>query len=139
MAAMALQLPEMPGQPYGAATFPVLIGGGFVLVSLVLIAKGIAGWRTLPGISASDWGRSPRAWFRVGLTVLLVALYIAFSERLGFALSSFLVLVSLFLALRVRPVLVVPVAVLATLVIQQAFGVMLRVPLPRSELLAFLW
>jgi hypothetical protein len=139
MAAMALQLPEMPGQPYGAATFPVLIGAGFVLVSLALIAKGIAEWRSLPGISAAGWGRSPRAWFRIALTVLLVALYIAFSDWLGFALSSFLVLVSLFLARRVRLVLAVPVAVLATLVIQQSFGVLLRVPLPRSELLAFLW
>jgi putative tricarboxylic transport membrane protein len=136
---MALQLPDMPGQPYGAATFPVLIGSGFMLVSLALIARGIADWRSLPGISAPDWGRSPGAWFRIALTIVLVALYIAFSDRLGFAASSFLVLVSLFLALRVRPVLAIPIAVLATLVIQQSFGVLLRVPLPRSELLAFLW
>ena len=136
---MALQLPDMPGQPYGAASFPVLIGSGFMLVALALIARGIADWHELPGISASDWGHSPVAWLRIALTVLLVALYIAFSDRLGFALSSFLVLVSLFLALRVRPVLAVPIAVLATLVIQQSFGVLLRVPLPRSELLAFLW
>jgi putative tricarboxylic transport membrane protein len=136
---VALRLPDMPGQPYGAASFPILIGGGFVLVSLVLIAKGIAEWRSLPGISAGDWGRSPRAWFRIALTIFVVALYIAFSDWLGFAASSFLVLVSLFLALRVRPVLAVPVAVLATLVIQQSFGVLLRVPLPRSELFPFLW
>jgi putative tricarboxylic transport membrane protein len=136
---LALQLPDMPGQPYGAATFPVLIGSGFVLVSLALIARGAAEWRSLPGISASDWGRSPRAWFRIALTVLLVALYIAFSDWLGFAASSFLVLASLFLALRVRPVLAVPIAILATVVIQQSFGVLLRVPLPRSDLFAFLW
>ena len=135
----ALQFPEMPGQPYGAATFPVLIGAGFVLISLALIAKGIADWRTLPGISASDWGKSPRAWFRMGLTVLLVVLYIVFADELGFTLSSFLVLVCLFLALEVRPLLAIGVAVLAMLIIQQAFGVVLRVPLPRGELLPFLW
>ena len=139
VAAMAMQFPAMPGQPYGAATFPVLIGAGFVLVALALIAKGILEWRSLPGVDASDWGRSGRAWFRMALTVLLVILYIAFSDWLGFAVSSFLVLVVLFLALEVRPVLAVGIAVLATLVIQQAFGVLLRVPLPRSELLAFLW
>jgi putative tricarboxylic transport membrane protein len=71
--------------------------------------------------------------------VLLVVLYIAFSDWLGFALSSFLVLVVLFLALEVRPVLAIGIAVLATLLIQQAFGVLLRVPLPRSEILGFLW
>ena len=139
VAVMALQLPEMPGQPYGAATFPVLIGGGFILVALALIAKGIADWSSLPGISASDWGRSRRAWFRIALTILLVALYIAFSDQLGFMLSSFLVLLVLFLARRVRPMLAVAVAIIATLVVQQSFGVLLRVPLPRSELLTFLW
>ena len=137
--AIALRLPEMPGQPYGAATFPVLIGAGFVLVSLALIARGMADWRSTPGIAAADWGRSPRAWFRMALTVLLVVLYIAFADELGFTVSSFLVLVALFLALRVRPVLAIAIAVLATLIIQQAFGVALRVPLPRSEIFPFLW
>jgi putative tricarboxylic transport membrane protein len=136
---LALRLPEMPGQPYGAATFPVLIGAGFALVSLALIAKGVLEWRTLPGFAAADWGRSPRAWFRMALTVLLVVLYIAFADDLGFAASSFLVLLLLFLALRVRPLVAVAVAVIATLLILQAFGVVLRVPLPRSELLGFLW
>ncbi len=117
----------------------MLIGAGFALVALTLIVKGIADWQGLPGIAASGWGRSPRVWLRMGLTVLLVILYIAFSDRLGFAISSFLVLALLFLALRVRPVVAIGIAVLATLVIQQAFGVLLRVPLPRSDLLAFLW
>ncbi len=139
VAALALQLPAMSGQPYGAATFPVLIGAGFVLVALALIAKGVAEWRSLPGVAASEWGRSPRAWFRMALTVVLVVLYIAFSDSLGFAPSSFLMLVLLFLALRVKWLLAAGIAVLATLVIQQAFGVVLRVPLPRSELLGFLW
>ena len=137
--AAAMQFPAMPGQPYGAATFPVLIGGGFVLVSLALIARGVLDWRSLPGVTAAGWGRSRRAWARMALTVLLVVLYIAFSDRLGFAASSFLVLVLLFFALQVRPVLAVGIAALATLVIQQAFGVVLRVPLPRSDLFGFLW
>ena len=137
--ATAMQLPAMPGQPYGAATFPVLIGAGFGLVSLALIARGIAEWRSVPGYAAAEWGRSPRVWFRMALTVLLVALYIAFSDSLGFAVSSFLVLVLLLLALQVRAWMAVGIAALATLVIQQAFGVLLRVPLPRSDLFGFLW
>jgi putative tricarboxylic transport membrane protein len=136
---LAMQLPDMPGQPYGAASFPVLIGAGFVLVSLALIAQGIVEWRHLPGIVASEWGRSPWAWFRIALTVLVVVLYIAFSARLGFAVSSFLVLLVLFFAMRVRPIPAIAAAVLATLAIQQAFGVLLRVPLPRNALFAFLW
>jgi putative tricarboxylic transport membrane protein len=137
--AMALQMPEMPGQPYGAASFPMLIGAGFVLISIALIARGVMEWQSLPGIAAAEWGRSRRAWLRIALTILLVVLYIVFSDVLGFTLSSFLVLLVLLLALEVRPVLAVGVAVLATLAIQQAFGVLLRVPLPRSQLLGFLW
>lgn len=137
--AAAMQFPAMPGQPYGAATFPLLIGGGFVAVSLVLIVQGVAGWRELPGFVAGDWGRSPRAILRMALTVALVVLYIAFSDWLGFVASSFLVLITLFLALGVRPLISAGVAALATLVIQQAFGVLLRVPLPRNDLLQFLW
>ena len=137
--AYSWQFPEMPGQPYGAATFPILIGSGFVLVSLVLIAKGIAEWRNLPRLEASDGGLSPRALARMTLTVLLVVLYIAFSDRIGFAASSFLVLVTLFLALQVRPITAVAIALIATLAIQQAFGVALRVPLPRNDFFGFLW
>ena len=135
----AMQMPAMPGQPYGAATFPLVVGGGFILVSLALIASGIAGWRETPGVVATDWGRSGAALFRMALTVVLVVLYIAFSRALGFTLSSFLVLVTLFLALRVNPLIAIPVAAVATLAIQQAFGVALRVPLPRSDLFGFLW
>ncbi len=137
--AIAMQLPAMPGQPYGAATFPLLIGAGFVLVSLALIVRGVTDWHSLPGVLLSDWGRSPRTWLRMALTVLLVILYIAFSDWLGFTLSSFLVLLTLFLAMQVRPVTAVVVAVIATLVTQQAFGVLLRVPLPRSDYFGFLW
>ena len=137
--AYSWQFPEMPGQPYGAATFPILIGSGFVLVSLVLIAKGIAEWRVLPRFEASDWGRSPRVLARMALTILLVVLYIAFSDRIGFAASSCLVLVTLFLALQVRPVTAIATALIATVVIQQAFGVALRVPLPRNDIFGFLW
>lgn len=135
----ALGLPEMPGQPYGAATFPALIGAGFVVVSLPLIARGVADWRSLPGIVATEWGRSPRIVLRMALAVGMVILYILFSDRLGFTLSSFLVLMALFLAMRVGLLTSVLVAIAATLVIQQAFGVLLRVPLPRSDVLGFLW
>ena len=139
LVAMSWGFQAIPGQPYGAATFPLLIGGGFGLTGLALIAKGVAGWRSLPGIDISDWGRSPVAIFRIVLTIALVILYIAFSERLGFILGSFLLLTTLFFALRVNPLVAISVAVVATVAIQQAFGVLLRVPLPRSDIFAFLW
>jgi putative tricarboxylic transport membrane protein len=136
---MAMQFPAMPGQRYGAATFPLLIGAGFVLVSLALIAKGIAEWRTLPGATLGEWGHSSRALFRMALTVLAVVAYIAFSDRLGFVVTSFLVLLVLLLASQVRVLVAIAVALAATVIIQQAFGVVLRVPLPRNDLFGFLW
>lgn len=131
--------PTLPNQVYGAATFPILIGAGLVAVSLAMIVRGVAEWRTVPGVALTDWGRSAGAWLRLGLTILLVVGYILFSARLGFVPTAFLILITLFAALGVRWFVALPVAALATLAIQQAFGVLLRVPLPRGEFLSFLW
>jgi putative tricarboxylic transport membrane protein len=137
--AWSWRFPAIPGQAYGAATFPVLIGAGLAGLSLVMIARGAAGWRIVPGVVLSGWGRSARSWFNVGLTTLAIVAYILVSDALGFVPTSFLILLVLFLALGVRWVTAVLAAALATLLIQQAFGVLLRVPLPRSDLLAGLW
>ena len=64
------------------------------------------------------------------VTVGGLALYVALSDRIGFLILGSLMLLALMLALRVRPVIALVVAVLATLLIHVAFYKGLRVPLP---------
>ena len=48
----------MPGQHYGPALFPVLIGIGFLITGAILIVSGLARRRTEPLFSGGAWLRS---------------------------------------------------------------------------------
>ncbi len=61
------------------------------------------------------------------------------SDSVGFIPVAFAILLVLMLALRVRPVMAILVAIAAAFVIQAAFGRLLLVPLPRNPLLDMLW
>ena len=50
--------PAMPGQDYGPALFPRVIGAGFVVTGLILIAGGLARRRTEPWLAGANWLRS---------------------------------------------------------------------------------
>ncbi|WP_142850936.1 tripartite tricarboxylate transporter TctB family protein [Telmatospirillum sp. J64-1] len=130
--------PTIPGQDIGPAAFPRLLGILLLIASLVLIFQGVRdrarGW-----IRLGEWTRSPRHLINVALVVGGLVFYILFSEELGFIPCGVLILSALFLSLRVRPVLVLPIAVLATLGIHTVFYQFLRVPLPWGLLQDMAW
>jgi putative tricarboxylic transport membrane protein len=64
----------------------------------------------------------------------LVVLYILFSETIGFLPVAFALLAGLFIWFRVRPIAVVPVALISVLLINYFFSHLMRVPLPRGLL-----
>jgi putative tricarboxylic transport membrane protein len=136
--ATAQTFPPMHGQPYGASTFPTVVGAGFVVLSLFLILSGIGSWRETAGVTLSEWGRSPAAWLRLALIVALVLAYIVFSKDLGFLIAGAAVLFGMLLTFRTGPLIALAVAVAAVLVVQQVFGGLLRVPLPRGLLTEWL-
>jgi putative tricarboxylic transport membrane protein len=135
----ARAFPAIPGQRFGAALFPTLIGLGLCGCGVVLVARGLRHWTALPGIRLDDWARSPRHVLRVLLTIGLVVFYILVSPALGFLPAAFAVAVTLMLALGVRPAPALLASAGAAFLIHQIFVTLFRVPLPWGLVPPFSW
>ncbi len=125
----SFSLPAIPGQDYGAATFPILIAVGFVGCSLRLLYTGIKQGNE-PWIFLSDEIKSPKALAGVVATLLLVVFYIFFAQVIGFIPTAFIVTFAMFLLLKVHPGKALLLAGLAALACDFIFRTMLLVPLP---------
>jgi putative tricarboxylic transport membrane protein len=132
--------PEMPGQHYGPALFPGLIGIGFLLTGVILIARGVARLRTEPLFSGGAWLRSGPHVINFVAIVGGLLLYILVSDRLGFILTSLLLLVGWLLLFRGgRPISSLAIALGVTLAVDYLFSKLLLVPLPAGVLQPLLY
>jgi putative tricarboxylic transport membrane protein len=123
--------PEMPGQDYGPALFPVLIGVGFMVTGAILIVSGLARFRTEPLVAGGDWLRSPPHVLSFLAVVLGLLFYILVSDWLGFIPTAALLLFGLLVLLRRgRPLSSLAIALITTFVVNYAFTQFLLVPLP---------
>ena len=131
--------PRIPGQPVGPALFPGILAGGLCITGVLLVARGLRHRREQPWLAWDDWIRSPR--HVLALLVLLgsIGFYIAAAETLGFLPTASVILAVMFLVLRVRPVLALPLAVVAALLVHTAFYKLLKVPLPWGLLKGVTW
>jgi len=133
------EFPKIPGQQVGPALFPGLIAAGLCVGGLLLL---IRGWReraSVPWLTLQDWVRSPRHLLAFCELIGAIVFYMLVSEKLGFFLSSIIILSALFYVLRVPLAKSVLVAVVATLVIHFAFYKLLRVPLPWGIFQNYAW
>jgi len=126
--AYARTLPAIPGQEYGAAVFPMVIAIGIAGCGIMLIASGLRHWQG--AVAWNDWARTHHSWVRLAVVAILILAYILAAPILGFAPVSILILLIFMLMMGVRWWIAAVVAVAATLLIQQTFGGLLRVPLP---------
>jgi putative tricarboxylic transport membrane protein len=132
--------PEMPGQHYGPALFPVLIGIGFLLTGVILIARGLARLGTEPLFSGGAWLRSGPHLINFLAIVGGLLLYILVSDRLGFILTSLLLLAGWLLLFRGgRPISSLAIALGVTLAVDYLFSELLLVPLPLGILQPLLY
>jgi putative tricarboxylic transport membrane protein len=132
--------PEMPGQHYGPALFPVLIGIGFLLTGVILIARGVARLGTEPLFSGGAWLRSGPHVMNFVAIVGGLLLYILVSDRLGFILTSLLLLAGWLLLFRGgRPISSLAIALGVTLAVDYLFSKLLLVPLPAGVLQPLLY
>ncbi|HEY6511408.1 MAG TPA: tripartite tricarboxylate transporter TctB family protein [Burkholderiaceae bacterium] len=122
--------PRIPGQNFGPAAFPGLAAFGLAVCSLLLVVQGLRARGNAPWFTAGEWMRRPAQLIAFVVTVAGLALYVVASEKVGFLIIGTLIVAALMLALRVRVIVALPAALIATLVIHIAFYKGLRVPLP---------
>jgi putative tricarboxylic transport membrane protein len=132
--------PKIPGQNIGPGAFPGLVAVLLLVCALVLIWRGVRDklaherWVT-PGAWLTSWPHLRNFLVTIGCLLF----YILASDKVGFILTSILILSVMFWVLNVRQRLILPVAVFATLVVQLVFYKGLRVPLPWGWLMPFAW
>ena len=132
--------PKIPGQNIGPAAFPGLLAVLLAGCSIALIARGLR-----DKLAHERW-ITPGAWLRSWphlrsflVTVGCLLFYIFASNWLGFLITAVAVLSAMFLTLGVRHRLVLPVALITSLVIHTLFYKGLRVPLPWGVLMPIAW
>jgi putative tricarboxylic transport membrane protein len=135
MIALTANFPDFPGQKYGPALFPRVLGSGLIVCGGLLIWKHYRSAQ--PGahwVALAPWTREPWRLGSFVLMLLLLLLYIFVSETVGFIPMALVFLLALFLWLGVRPPIAVVTALITTVAIHEFFSTLLRVPLPRGWL-----
>lgn len=131
--------PGLPGQDYGPAFFPVIIGGVLFACGTVLTIQGIAKRRTIPVVSMGEWVRSPKRVINFMLVVGSLIFYVLVSDFLGFIATSILIMALLTYRFGKGIVFALSSAVIVTLLMHAAFYIVLRVPLPWGILQPVAW
>jgi putative tricarboxylic transport membrane protein len=131
MIVIADGFPGFPGQRFGPALFPSLLGGGLIAAGGLLIVQGV---RSGGGLVRLDPALPGRGGVSVALVVATILAHILLGEWLGFVPISVLTLAGLLLWFGVRPLSAAAVAAGTTGAIWWFFAIMLRVPLPRGVL-----
>jgi putative tricarboxylic transport membrane protein len=134
MIALTASFPDFPGQKYGPALFPRVLGSGLILCGGLLIWKHYATAPHTRWLTLAPWTREPWRLGSFVLMLLLLLLYIFVSETVGFIPIALVFLLALFLWLGVRPPIAVITALITTVAIHEFFSTLLRVPLPRGWL-----
>lgn len=130
---------RLPNQSYGSETMPLALATLSLGLGLYMVARGALSGSPIPKATRADWARSRKGLVGFVAAIALVVAYIALAGRIGFVPIAALTIFALMLVMQVRWWLAVPLSLLATLAIQQSFGRLLLVPLPRNDFLSFLW
>jgi putative tricarboxylic transport membrane protein len=130
----ARTFPPTHGQAYGPDLFPTIIGVGFVLSGLLLVASG---WRQRQTVGWVDLAGVPRGRvLDAGLVLAFILVFVLFADSLGFVLTAGVgtwLLMVRFQGGRWLWSLVVTIVFI--LVIDWAFRAVLLVPLPQGVVL----
>jgi putative tricarboxylic transport membrane protein len=118
---------RVPQTGFFPKTLAVLLG----IFSLILLARALAGREALSGAERIE----TQGWIRIAVTLMTLAGFALALERLGFLLTTFLLMISLLRAIEAQKWRKVVVVALATALISYAiFSLLLGVPLPAGLL-----
>jgi len=135
----SLAMPKMHGQFVGPGLFPGLCGGALGIGAVILIVRGLrlraADADAHPWLRLEAWVGDPAAVLRYLAIPIFILAYVLVSERIGFVPVAFVGLVLLFAIAGVRWRTTLIVSAATTAAVYYAFAVILRVPLPRVDVL----
>src|SRR5690606_10859911 len=98
----AQTLPLMPGQDVGPGMFPTLIGAGLVICAVLLARRDLRAASRTPWVRIQPEYRHGRTLAGFLLVPISLALYVWFSEGLGFIPAAFLLQLALYVVFGVR-------------------------------------
>lgn len=124
---------ELPGQQYGSAFFPRILGGALILTGLALMISRAKG----PWLRVPDLLRGTAKW-QVAATLGAVIVWTVLSPYLGFIIATTLMIWALILLAGGRLVPAGLTAMFMACLLYAVFGVLLRVPLPFGAIERFL-
>lgn len=131
----ARTFPELHGQQFGAADFPILIGFGLATCGVILIYRGLKD--RLRGaivggalVSVSDWIENNAAVANFILVLLAILFFIFALDGLGFVPTAFGLLLILFKRFGNSWAVSVGSSLVLSVATKLLFGELLLVPLP---------
>lgn len=131
--AATLNFPAFPGQKYGPALFPRILGAGLIVSALVLFVRTQrAAASGAPLLRLDPALKDPRRLGGLLLVLGAIVFYLLAAEPLGFIPTSFLLLLALMAWFGVKPLTNLLIALAMTGAVQWFFGTLMRVPLPRG-------
>ena len=133
----ARSYPALPGVAYGPDFFPTVIAGAMILGGLILVFKGLGNLKATGWYALDAWARKRRSYISLGLIFGALMFYILLSERLGFIITSTLILLVLLSWTRGKKHLLstVFIALLFPFAIFFLFSTLMRIPLPHGPIL----
>jgi len=131
--------PGLPGQNYGPAFFPTIIGVALAICGVIFVVQGILKRREAGLVTLGEWTSSPR--HRANFVIIIAALlvYVLVSDFVGFVPTGIAITTVLMVRFGVRVWPALAMATISTLVIHTAFYKFLLVPLPWGLLEPMAW
>jgi len=138
--AHARTFPKLPGQPYGSALMPTVIGLGFVLCGLLLVVADLRRPPPRPSLVHLAQGRrAPGRLVDVLAVPLATAAFVPLAPQLGFVPTATLLVGLLIRRYRRRHTLAAfALALAVALAVDALFRHLLLVPLPPGPLAGIL-
>jgi putative tricarboxylic transport membrane protein len=127
---LTLQFPSLDAGHPGPSLFPRIMAVLFIFFGGIVLLRG---WRSRNGAeeaSPAEEIPASRNYFNPLFVLILIGAYMAFSNWLGFLVTSVLLLFLMMIKLRVTFFRSIVIAILVTLFVNLMFAKILRVPLP---------
>ncbi|MBU1176059.1 MAG: tripartite tricarboxylate transporter TctB family protein [Alphaproteobacteria bacterium] len=129
--------PSFPGQPYGAALLPSLLGVAFIVSGVLLALRDLRARRlgsTIVLFAIQPALKDRRGAISGALIIAVVLMQILFGDLIGFIPVSLVMLTVILLWFGVRVLAALFFAALGTGMCWWLFSFVLKVPLPRGIL-----